>query len=462
MRDPLVIHPSAAARLDVLRGLCGGAVHAAGDPLYDEARMPWNLQVDARPVAVAYPAFPDEVASVVRAAASAGLRVAPQGTGHGAPPLDGRLGDAVLLRTSAMTELRIDADGRSARVGAGVLWGDVVARAGAAGLAARHTTAAGVGVVGTSLGGGLSWYGRQAGLQCSALTAVEVVLADGTFVRATDDSDAELMWAARGGGGGFGVVTAMEFDLLPAATAYAGKLAWSWTEGDRVLAAWRSWTASAPESFTTVARLFRVPDDPELPAEVRGRRLVVIDGALLGDAEEGRRLLAPLRALRPEIDTFDVVPVASLAHMHLDPEAPTAVYANSVQLDDLPAEGVQALVAAAGPDAGSPLLFAEIRHLGGALSRPAPRPGVLDRMAGDYLVLGVGVDEGTGWSAVREHTNRVMSALQPWDTGTSYLSMTDGQVGEGRGWSSASAARLDAVRAGADPGGLFVPPRPRS
>ena len=106
VRNPLVTKPStAAARLDVLRGLCGGAVHAPGDPLYDEARMPWNLQVDARPAAVAYPAFPDEVASVVRAAASAGLKVAPQGTGHGAPPLAGRLGDAVLLRTSAMTEL---------------------------------------------------------------------------------------------------------------------------------------------------------------------------------------------------------------------------------------------------------------------------------------------------------------------------------------------------------------------
>ena len=112
-----------------------------------------------------------------------------------------------------------------------MLWGDVVERAGGARLAARHTTAAGVGVVGTSLGGGLSWYARQAGLQCSALTAVELVLADGTFVRATDDSDADLMWAARGGGGGFGVVTAMEFDLLPVSSAYAGMLAWELDRG---------------------------------------------------------------------------------------------------------------------------------------------------------------------------------------------------------------------------------------
>jgi FAD/FMN-containing dehydrogenase len=456
----LVTEPSTeAARVDVLRGLCGGAVHAPGDPLYDEARMPWNLQVDARPAAVAYPAFADEVASVVRAAASAGLKVAPQGTGHGAPPLAGRLGDAVLLRTSAMTEVRLDAERRTARVGAGVLWGDVVERAGVVQLAARHTTGAGVGVVGSSLGGGLSWYARQAGLQSSALTAVEVVLADGTFVRATDDSDADLMWAARGGGGGFGVVTTMEFELLPVSRVYAGMLAWDWTQADRVLRTWRSWAASCPDAVTTVARLLRAPDESWLPPDVRGRRLVVIDGALLGDGDEGQRLLAPLRALRPEIDTFKVVPAASLAHMHLDPEAPTAVYANSVLLDDLPEPAIDALVAAAGPDSGSALLFVEIRHLGGALSRPAPRPGVLDHMAGEFLVLGVGTDEGAGWPAVRDETNRVMSALQPWDSGRSYLLMVDGQVDERRGWSTESARRLEAVRAAADPTGIFVAPR---
>ena len=207
--------PLAPSGAELLRGLCGGAVHLPDDPAYDEARMPWNLQAASHPAAVAYPAFPQEVSTVLRAAASAGLQVAPQGTGHGAPPLAGHLSDAVLLRTSAMTELRVDAARRTARVAAGVLWGDVVERAGRVHLAALHTSSPGVGVVGSSLGGGLSWYARQHGLQCSAITAVELVLADGTFVRATDDVDSDLLWAARGGGGGFGVVTALEFELLP-------------------------------------------------------------------------------------------------------------------------------------------------------------------------------------------------------------------------------------------------------
>ncbi|MDN5859566.1 MAG: FAD-binding protein, partial [Pseudonocardia sp.] len=359
----MVSEPAAVAApaAEALRGLCGGAVHLLGDAAYDEVRVPWNLRVDPRPAAVAYPAFPSEVADVVRAAAAAGLRIAPQGTGHGAPPLAGRLDDAVLLRTSAMTELHVDAERRTARVGAGVRWGDVVARAGRVGLAARHTTSPGVGVVGSSLGGGLSWYARHGGLQCSALTAVEVVLADGTFVRATDGQDSDLLWAARGGAGGFGVVTALEFDLLAAQRVYAGMLAWDWRHAHQVLRVWAQWAGAATDTVTSIARLFQAPDADWLPAEVRGRRLVVVDTVTLGDPAHAEQVLAPLRALRPELDTCGHVPAASVARMNLDPEAPTAAYADSVLLADLPDRAVEALVAAAGPDSGSGLQFVELR-----------------------------------------------------------------------------------------------------
>jgi FAD/FMN-containing dehydrogenase len=160
----------------VLRGLCGGAVHLPGDPAYDLARTPWNTVVDQRPAAVAYPADPDEVAALVRAARAVGLRVAPQGTGHHAAAL-GPLDDTVLLRTAAMTGLRVDARGRRARVGAGLLWADVVDRLGP--LAALHPAAPDVGVVGYSLMGGLSWYGRALGLQSTSVTALDLVTADG-------------------------------------------------------------------------------------------------------------------------------------------------------------------------------------------------------------------------------------------------------------------------------------------
>jgi FAD/FMN-containing dehydrogenase len=453
--------PLPTADAEALRGLAGGAVHLPGDPLYDEARMPWNLQVDERPAAVAYPADPDEVARIVRAAAASGLRVAPQGTGHGAPPLAGRLGDAVLLRTAAMTGLRVDAATRTARADAGVLWGDVIVRAAKVELAARHMSSPGVGVVGSSLGGGVSWYARQHGLQCSAITAVELVLADGTFVRATDDQDPDLLWAARGGGGGFGVVTSLEFDLLPVRTAYAGMLAWDWRHARRVLAAWGEWTEEAPESVTSVARLFQVPDVEWLPAQLRGRQLVMIDAVAQGDAEAGARALAPLRALRPEIDTFGQVSAADIAHLQLDPQEPTAVYANSVLVHGLPADAVDALDAAAGPGSGSNLLFVELRQLGGALARPAPRGGALDHLTGAFLVLGVGLDVGTGWSAVRQDALRVLESLAPWTSSASYLSMAY-EAAARRGWSAASYERLLRIRRSVDPNGLFVAPRAAS
>ena len=450
--------PLPTADADALRGLAGGAVHLPGDPLYDEARMPWNLQVDEHPSAVAYPADPQEVARIVHAAAASGLRVAPQGTGHGAPPLAGRLGDAVLLRTSAMTGLRVDAASRTARADAGVLWGDVVARAGKVGLAGMHMSSPGVGVVGSSLGGGVSWYARQHGLQCSGITAVELVLADGTFVRATEDQDADLLWAARGGHGGFGVVTSLEFDLLPIRTAYAGMLAWDWQHARRVLTAWGEWTADAPESVTSVARIFQVPDIDWLPARLRGRKMVMIDAVALGDAEAGARSIAALRALRPEIDTFAQVPAADIAHLQLDPQEPTAVYANSVLVHGLPADAVDALVEVAGPGSGSNMLFVELRQLGGALARPSPRGGAMDHLDGAFLVLGVGLDPGTGWSAVREDASRILDSLSPWTSSASYLSMAY-EAAARRGWSPAAYERLRRIRRVADPQALFVAPQ---
>ncbi|MCP3423139.1 FAD-binding oxidoreductase [Nocardioides pinisoli] len=450
-------YPDAGA----LRGLAGGAVHLPGDPLYDEARMPWNLQVDEHPAAVAYPADPQEVARVVKAAAAAGLRVAPQGTGHGAPPLAGRLGDAVLLRTSAMTGLSVDVATRTARAEAGVLWGDVVARAGRVGLAGMHMSSPSVGVVGSSLGGGVSWYARQHGLQCSAITAVELVLADGTFVRATEDHDADLLWAARGGSGGFGVVTSLEFDLLPVRTAYAGMLAWDWEHARRVLTAWGEWTADAPEAVTSVARIFQIPDIEWLPPHLRARKLVVVDAVVLGDAEAGARAIAPLRALRPEVDTFTQMPAADIAHLQLDPQEPTAVYANSVLVHGLPADAVDALVDVAGPGSGSNLLFVELRQLGGALARPAPRGGAMDHLDGSFLVLGVGLDVGTGWSAVRQDALRILDSLSPWTSSAAYLSMAY-EAAARRGWSPAAYDRLLRIRRQVDPQGLFVGPQAAS
>ena len=214
------------------------------------------------------------------------------------------------------------------------------------------------------------------------------------------------------------------------------------------------------QSVTSVARLFQVPDQPWLPLDIRGRQIVVIDAAVLESSDAASRVLAPLRELGPELDTFDECSAASLVHLQIDPLEPTAVYANSVLLDDMPAAAVESLVAAAGAGSGSELLFVELRQLGGALARPAPRGGALDHMDGSFLVLGVGLDQGAGWAAVREDANRVLDSLQPWASASAYLLMADEAVDEQRGWPASAWQRLVEVRTAADPDGLFLSPRP--
>jgi FAD/FMN-containing dehydrogenase len=450
--------PSAAdPRAESLRGLCGGAVHLPGDPAYDLARSPWNLQVEDYPAAVAYPAFPEEVGDVLRAATAAGLHVAPQGTGHGAPPLEGRLTDAVLLRTSAMTDLHVDAERRTVRAGAGVLWGDLAEAAGQHGLATRHPSSPDVGVVGYSLGGGIGWYARRLGLQCNAVTAVELVLADGTFLRATADDDAELFWALRGGAAPLGVVTALEFDVFPLETVVAGFLAWDWTAVERVLPCWVDWCSEAPDEATTAFRLLGVPDVEWVPAELLGRRLAVIDGAVLGADEQAEKVLGPLRALTPEIDTVERVPAASLVRLHLEPEGPTPGYASSMLLADLPAAAIDAVIAAAGPQSGTRLTVTELRQLGGSLARPAEGGGALSSLDGSFLALGLGLDGNPlMWPQLRDDAARFLTALEPWASGRQYLPMLDKHTDTRKAFPPGVHARLSAVRAAVDPDGLFV------
>jgi FAD/FMN-containing dehydrogenase len=423
------------------------------------ARAPWNLQVSDHPAAVVYPAFPDEVAEVLTAAREAGLQVAPQGTGHGAPPLEGRLTDAVLLRTSAMTEMAVDPDRRQARVGAGVLWGDLAEAAGEHGLAALHPSSPDVGVVGYSLGGGIGWYARRLGLQCNALTAAELVLADGSFVRATADNDTDLFWALRGGAAPLGVVTALEFDVFPLETVVAGFLAWDWTMVERVLPAWVDWCADAPEDATTSFRLVEVPPGETFPVELRGRRLAVIDGAVLGPDDAAADVLAPLRALAPEIDTVTRVPAASLVRLHLEPEGPTPGYARSTLVSGLPDDAIAAVIDAAGPASGTTLAVAELRQLGGALARPASGGGALSMLDGQFLALGLGLGgDPDVWPQLRADAARFLDALEPWATGVHYLPMLDDPTDTRKAFPPDVHARLAQTRRTADPTRLFVPP----
>ncbi|MFT3886758.1 MAG: FAD-binding oxidoreductase [Arachnia sp.] len=443
-----------------LRGLCGGRVYLPGDPGYDEARVPWAVHVDLRPAAVALPGTADEVRELVEAAARAGLAVAPQGSGHGAGPLAGRdLSGAVLIRLTALTGVTIDAERRLARVLGGTEWQEVVEAAAPYGLAALHGSSPDVSVVGYTLGGGVSWFARQHGLAAHHVRAVELVLPDGRAVRADAEHEHELFWALKGGGGNFGVVTAIEFDLLPIADAVAGMMFWPLERAADVLPAWVSWTREVPETVSTSMRLMNLPPLPELPPFLRGRRLIVVDGTVLGADERAAELLAPLRALGPEMDTFTRVPAAALTRIHMDPEGPTPSVSNAVVLSDLPGEAVTALLDLAGPGTATALLSAEIRHLGGALRRPAD--AALEAVAGEYLGFFVAI-AATPEAGAQGYADgaRAVAALAPWASGETLLNFAENPADVSTAFAPDAWRRLQAVREAVDPEGRLVAPHP--
>ena len=232
--------------VEALRSRLFGDVYGPDDEGWDEARRAWNLAVDQRPAAVALPITDADVVEVVNFAREQGLRVAPQTTGHGASAIT-TLENTILLSTKRMRGVRIDPKAQRARVRAGAIWQDVTAPASAYGLAPLAGSAHDVGVVGYTLGGGLSWLAREHGFACDSVTAIELVTADGAFIRTDEHNDPELFAALKGGGGNFGVVTAIEFKLYPVEQLAGGALLWPAERAEEIFNAWREWTATRPE-----------------------------------------------------------------------------------------------------------------------------------------------------------------------------------------------------------------------
>ena len=447
------LHPSRGLRAAALVGLCDGHVHLAGEPAYEPARMPWNVAVDQRPAAVARPGTVEDVQAVVRAATAAGLRIAPQSTGHNAGPLAAQdLSEAVLLRTDRMRSVSIDADRGIARVQGGAIWLDATEPAADHGLAALHGSSPDVGVVGYSLGGGVGWYARQLGLATNSITAIELVTPDGEHVRANSSENVELFWALRGGGGNFGVVTALEFRLYPIEHAYAGMLLWDRADADRVLRTWAEWAPDAPDSVTTAFRVLNLPPLPDIPEPLRGRSLAVIDGAVLGSDDEAERILAALRALQPEMDTFARVPARSLVRLHMDPEGPTPAVSDGSLVDALPEAAIGAFLEQVGPGSTSSLLSSELRQLGGAVGRTPGDHGALAKIDAAYCLFAVAI-AATPEMAMQGDldAHALTAAMEPWSPGRSYLNFSENPVDPRDAFDELTWLQLKGIRSALDP-----------
>jgi hypothetical protein len=398
-----------------------GRVATPDDPDWDEARAAWNLGADQRPDAVALVEGAEDIAATVSFALANDLRVAAQGTGHGAAPL-APLDDTILIKTERMRGVEVDAEAQTARVEAGVLAAELGEATGAQGLCSLPGSSPDVGVVGYTLGGGLSWLGRRHGFACNRVRAIELVTAAGEPRTVDADSDPELFWALRGGGGGIAIVSALHVELLPIAELYAGALLFPAEVGADAVRAFRDWAANAPEEITSIVRFVTPPPIPDVPEPIRGRPLLTVDAACIGGREEGEAAIAPLREIgEPIMDTFEWMPTSGLSRIHMDPENPVPGIGDGFLVADLPDQAIEAFVAVAGPDSGSPLLLTELRQLGGALGRPAEDGGALSHLDAGFVMYSVGMPMTPELgAAIPAHLATIEEAMRPWTAGAYY------------------------------------------
>ena len=443
-----------------LRAGMAGEVFLPGDPGYDQARRAWALAVDERPAVVVAAGAAADVVLAVRFARAHGMRIAPQGTGHGAGPLES-LDGAMLLRTSRMREVRVDAAGRTARAEAGAWWQDVAVPAGRHGLAGLAGSSPNVGVTGYTLGGGIGWLARRYGLAANSVTAAELVTPDGHLVRVGPDHEPELFWAVRGGGGSVGVVTALEMRLYPVRELYAGVLFFPIERSAEVLRAWRAWTDAVPDEVTSIGRVMRFPPLPEVPEPLRGQAFAMVEAACLGDPATGAELIQPLRRLGPQQDSFATIPVTALGQLHMDPAQPTPTRGDGAMLAGFPAAAIDALLQVAGPDADTPLESVEVRHLGGALARPATGGGAQPRIDAGYLMYAVGSTPTPDLATeVLGHAQAVKDALAPWHAGYDYYDLVETPAAASAVLPPASYQRLQKIKETYDPDQVIISAHP--
>lgn len=442
-----------------LSALLPGQVTVPGDSAWDEARLAWTRSVDQRPFAVVQVREAEDVAAAVRCAIRHGLSVAAQPVGHGATTA---ITDTILLRTRGMRHISVDVEGRTARVGAGVKWGELLAVTAEHGLTGLAGSSPDPSVVGFSVGGGLSWFGRAHGLAAHSILAVELVDATGELRRVTASSDADLFWAICGGGGDFGIVTSLEIALYPAPHVYGGRLMWPLEMAWPVLRAFREIAETAPDELTLWTHLLRFPPLPELPEFLRGGAFVSVEAAFLGPAEDAEALLAPLRSIPAmHLDTMGTVPLTELGGICAEPVDPMLTSEFSGLLSDLDDAAIQALLDAAGHRARSPLMVVQLRHLGGALARGSESDGPSGAVSEPFQLFCLGVPMSPEMATGIEMSFTAMQVvLEEYLTGRTFFTFLGTDADPSRAFTPAALSRLQQIKTAVDPQGVVRSNRP--
>ncbi|PZF83371.1 FAD-binding oxidoreductase [Jiangella anatolica] len=439
--------------IDALRDNLRGRVVGPRDADWDTQRRAWHLLADQRPAAVVHVTDADDIAAAIRIAAVHGLPVMAQPVGHGATPAaDG----TILLRTGALDGIEIDSERRVARVEAGVRWRDLNAALAETGLMSLPGSSGDTSVVGYTLGGGLSWFGRKHGYAAHHVLAAELVTADGDLVRVTRESDPDLFWALRGGGGDFGIVVALDLNLLPADGMYGGRLMWPIEHARDVLRVFADVTSTAPDDLSLWAWLLNLPDLPFVPEVARGHWLVAVDVVFLGSADDAEEFVRPLRAVAaPWADSLAAMPAHAVGTISQEPDDPLPGMLRSVLLEEFGAAAQDALLDVAAPGSASPMGAYEVRHLGGALARRHGQDGSAGHVDEPYLLLFGGLAPTPELAeVVTKSIEATLAAMSPWTSDRALPNFSSGE--ESRRFHSAETlTRLRRIKNRIDPRGTI-------
>ena len=444
-----------ATNADELRFRLHGGLHQPGDAYYEDSCTLFNTMIDRRPRYVAECLAVDDVVAALSFARDHRLPIAVRGGGHSVAGLS-LCDDGVVLDMRGMADIEVDPGRRVARVGGGALWADVDRATQAHALATTGGRVSTTGVAGLTLGGGSGWLERKHGLACDNLIAAELVCWDGRIVRASDDEHPELLWALRGGGGNFGVVTAVELALHPLGPeVFAGVALFAAQRAHTVLRTFRNVMNQAPDELSLACAFITAPEEDEVPAALRGRPAIAILGMWAGAVADGHRALAPVRALGPDADFFGPTGYADFQCSVDDPPG-YRNYWTAENVTDLPEQAIDALVRRATElPAGPSQLF--IVAWGGAVDRIGPEHSPLAGRDARFIVHPLLLWE----DPVDDERNRALghafrADMRPWSTGATYPNFL-GDEGSRRMRAAygPSAERVAAVEAEWDPHGIF-------
>ena len=436
--------------LDDLRRRVTGRLTTPADQGWELAKMAWIVNIPQNPMAVLEVHDVDDVIAAVRWAVDHGLRVTAQPTGHGA---NDTLEETLLLRTRALGGITVDLERRTAWVGAGVKAGELCAELDDTGLVFLCGSNPDPTVVGMTITGGISWFGRALGLGADSIVTVEIVDGLGRLRRVSATEDPELFWAVRGGGGDFGIITRIEVALHPASGLYGGRLMWPAEKMHEVLTTFRDVTRTAPEELTLWFHTWNFPPFPEVPEPIRGKSFTGVAAAYLGSAEDAEAALAPFREIDGlAMDLMGVLPISQLGSIAEEPTEPMPGMQRSCLLEDLDDDTITALTAVTGPGSGSPLPIVQIRHFGGAMARTPEGAGSHGPVTEPYNLFALGVPAVPELvEVISMFFGRIGAAVAGVASGRTLLNFQESGEDPGLWWSAETRERLVRAKQAADP-----------